>query len=79
MAVDTIPNNPPTAAVHQRSVAKERFQAEQVKEATNQQQASKQEDKQVIQERSNRIADNRKAAETKSAEEQSARKVDVQA
>jgi hypothetical protein len=79
MAVDTIPTTPPTAAIHQRTVAKERFQTEQVKEATNQREAAQQDDKRVVQQRTDRIADDRKAADTKAAAEQSARKVDVQA
>ena len=79
MAVDTIPTTPPTAAIHQRTVAEKRFQTEQVKQATEQRQAANQDAKQVVQQRSDRIADDRKASETKAAEEKSARKVDVQA
>ncbi|HWT97860.1 MAG TPA: hypothetical protein VN229_09585 [Terriglobales bacterium] len=79
MAVDTIPSTPPTAAIHQRSLAEKRVQTEQTKQVTEQRQASDQQDKRVVQQRSDRIADDRKAADTKAAEEKSARKVDVQA
>jgi hypothetical protein len=78
MAVDTIPSTPPTAVVHQRTEVAKRFQAQQAKEATNQQEASRQEDKEVIQERRDRIADDSKASDAKAAEETSYR-VDIRA
>ncbi|HVJ44474.1 MAG TPA: hypothetical protein VM639_23440 [Dongiaceae bacterium] len=78
MAVDTIPSTPPTAAIHQRTEAAKRVQEQKVKDTADQQQTVKQDDKKVVQERSNQIADDRKAA-TKAADEQDAKRVDVRA
>jgi hypothetical protein len=77
MAVDTIPNTPPTAAVHQRTEAANRYREQRAQDTTDRQATGKQQQAQeVVQARSDRNADNRKA---ESSDRPSDSRVDVRA
>jgi len=62
MAVDTIPNTPPTAAVHQRTEAANRYREQRTQETNDRQATEKQQQaKEAVQARSDRSADDKKA------------------
>lgn len=60
MAVDTIPNTPPTAVVHQRTEAANRYRDQRSQESTNRQASEQQQAKDAVQARVDRNADERK-------------------
>lgn len=69
MAVDTIPNTPPTAVVHQRTEAANRYRDQRSQESTNRQASEQQQAKDAVQARVDRNADERKASAEESTDD----------
>jgi hypothetical protein len=70
MAVDTIPNTPPTPVIHQRTEAANRYRDQRSQESTNRQATERQQQaKDAVQARVDRNADERKAAAKESTDD----------